>query len=62
MLGRPRKAKDHERQVKELLGHLSQIQSQRDDLKRDEARADLRTAVSSRAQAEKRLAGAMLKA
>jgi len=57
-------AKDHERQLKELRGLITQAQAQRDELKRDlqEARADLRTALSSRAQAQKRLAAVMLKA
>jgi uncharacterized coiled-coil DUF342 family protein len=57
-------AKDHERQSKELRGQLSQLQSRRDELKRElqEVRADLRTAVSLRAQTKKRLAGVMLKA
>jgi len=57
-------AKEHERQLKELRGQVTQIQTQRDELKRDlqEARAELRTAVLARAQAEKRLAAIMLKA
>jgi DNA repair exonuclease SbcCD ATPase subunit len=57
-------AKDHERQLKELRAQIAQLQSQRDDLKRDlqESRTELRTAVSLRAQAEKRLATIMLKA
>jgi len=57
-------AKDHERQIKELRGQITQLQTQRDELKRDlqEARAELRTAVSLRAQAERRLAAIMLKA
>jgi chromosome segregation ATPase len=57
-------SKDHERQVKELRAQITQLQTQRDELKRDlqEARTELRTAVSLRAQAEKRLAAIMLKA
>ncbi len=50
-------AKDYERQLKEMRGQIAQLQTQRDDLKRDleEARAELRTALSLRAQADKRL-------
>jgi chromosome segregation ATPase len=57
-------AKEHERQLKELHAQITQLQTQRDDLKRDllEARAELRTAVSLRPEAEKRLAAIMLKA
>lgn len=57
-------AKDHERDLKELRAQITQLQSQRDELKRDlqEGRAELRTALSLRAQAEKRLAAIMLKA
>jgi chromosome segregation ATPase len=57
-------ARDYERQVKELRAQITQLQSQRDELKRDlqQARAELRTAVSLRAQAERRLAAIMLKA
>jgi len=57
-------AKDHERQLKELRAQLTQIHTQRDELKRDlqEARAELRKAVSLRAQAEKRLAAMTAKA
>jgi hypothetical protein len=57
-------AKDHERQIKELRVQLSQVQGQRDELKRDlsESRADLRRTESARTLAEKRLAGVVLKA
>jgi len=56
--------KDHDRQLQELRSQTSQLQTQRDELKRDlkEVRAHLHRAVTSRAQAEKRLAAVMLKA
>jgi Plasmid replication region DNA-binding N-term len=55
--------KDHERQLKELRAQLAQLHTQRDELKRDlqAVRAELRTAVSHRAQAEKRLAAMVAK-
>jgi chromosome segregation ATPase len=48
-------AKDHERQVKELRSQLNQLQAQREELKQDrnESRAELRSALALRAQAEK---------
>jgi DNA repair exonuclease SbcCD ATPase subunit len=57
-------AKEHERRLKELGGQVTQIQTQRDELKRDlqEARTELRATMSARARAEKRLAAVMLKA
>jgi chromosome segregation ATPase len=57
-------AKDHERQLKELRGQITQHQTQRAELKRElqETHAELRTAVSLRVQAERRLAAIMLKA
>jgi hypothetical protein len=55
--------KDHERQLKELRTQITQFQTQRDELKRElqETRAELRTTVSLRAQAEKRLAAMVAK-
>jgi chromosome segregation ATPase len=49
-------AKEHERQLKELRTQITQLQVQRDDLKRDlhEARSELRTVLSLRAREEKR--------
>jgi DNA repair exonuclease SbcCD ATPase subunit len=56
--------KDHERQLRELRLQLSQVQGQRDELKRDlsETRADLRRTEAARTLAERRLAGVVLKA
>ena len=57
-------AKDHERQVKEWRAQLNQLQTERDQGRRElqEARSELRTAAALRVQAEKRLAVVMLKA
>ncbi len=50
-------AKDHEREVRELRSQLNELQTQREELKQDlnESRAELRSALALRAQAEKRL-------
>jgi hypothetical protein len=52
------RAKDHERQLKELRVQITQLQSQRDEVKRDlqEARTALRAAMTRGVQLDQRLA------
>jgi chromosome segregation ATPase len=54
-------AKVHERQGKELRAQVSQLQTEREELKKhlQEARLEIRTGMTERAQLEKRLASAM---
>jgi chromosome segregation ATPase len=53
-------AKEQERQSKELRAQVSQLQSEREELKKhlQEARSQVRTLMTERAQSEKRLASA----